>query len=150
LPFLFGAEAAKIKQRYWIRPLPIPPEVKGEYWLEAFPKTRQDAANYQKVHVIIDHKDFLPKALIIFDRNFDPARNPARTTFSFENRDVNWSVALEQLNIFHQEFYEPRAPLGWKKVVEKYQMPPTADQFVPAETGGNPQEARFPNNGALR
>jgi TIGR03009 family protein len=99
LPFLFGADAEQIKQRYWIRPLPMPPDVKGEYWLEAFPKRREDAANYSKVHVIIDHKDFLPKGLVIFDRNFDPASNPARSTFTFEQRESNWSIALQQLKV---------------------------------------------------
>jgi TIGR03009 family protein len=132
LPFLFGAEREKIKQRYWIQPLPMPPDVKGEYWLEAYPKTRQDAANYQKVHVIIDHSDFLPKGLVIFDRNFDPVRNPTRTTLTFDNRQVNWSVALDRLNIFYREFYEPKVPFGWKKRIEKYDAPPNADQFAPA------------------
>jgi TIGR03009 family protein len=139
LPFLFGAKADAIKERYWIRPLPLPKDVQGEYWLEAFPKTRQDAVNYHKVHVIIDHQDLLPKGLVIFDRNFDPVRNPARTTFVFENRETNWNMVLQQLKFWEQEFYEPKVPYGWKKVVEKYQGPPSGDQFAPAAT--RPQEA---------
>jgi TIGR03009 family protein len=133
LPFLFGAKAETIKRRYWIRPLPVPKDIQGEYWLEAFPKTRQDAANYQKVHVIIDQTDFLPKGLVIFDRNFDPRKNPTRTTLTFEQREVNWSIALQQLNIFKGQFFEPSIPFGWKKVVEKYQAPQAA-QFAPAGT----------------
>lgn len=140
LPFLFGAKADEIKQRYWIRPLPMPKDVQGEYWLEAFPKTRQDAVNYSKVHVIIDHKDLLPKGLIIFDRSFDPYRNPARTTFSFDQRETNWNMVLQQLRFWEQEFYEPKTPAGWKKVVEKYQVPERADEFAPA--GPPPQQAR--------
>jgi TIGR03009 family protein len=143
LPFLFGADAAKIKHRYWIHPLPVPPDVKGEYWLEAYPKTRQDAVNYQKVHVIIAQDDFLPKGLVIFDRNFDSVRNPARSTFTFENREVNWSVALQQLNLFNREFYEPKPPFGWKKVVEKYDVPPDVQDVAPAAAGGINQ-ARLP------
>lgn len=135
LPFLFGAEAEKIKRRYWIRPLPLPTGVQGEYWLEAYPKTRQDAASYQKVQVIIDQADFLPKGLVIFDRNFDPYRNPARTTFTFENREVNWSVAWQ---IFTREFYEPKVPFGWKKVEEKYEAPPQADEYAPATVEQGP------------
>jgi TIGR03009 family protein len=149
LPFLFGAETEKIKQRYWIRPLPVPKEVKGQYWLEAYPKTRQDAANYQKVHVIIAQADFLPQALILFDRNFDPHRNPARTTFSFENREVNWSIALQQLNIFNREFYEPKVPFGWKKIYEKFDTPPTAQNFAPAAVGGSNQ-AQVPRQAGPR
>jgi TIGR03009 family protein len=147
LPFLFGADAAKIKQRYWIHPLPVPPDVKGEYWLEAYPKTRQDAVNYQKVHVIIAQDDFLPKGLVIFDRNFDPTRNPARSTFTFEGREVNWSVALQALNIFNREFYKPEPPFGWKKVVEKYDVPPEAQEYAPATVGGVNQ-AQLPAEGA--
>jgi TIGR03009 family protein len=131
-PFLFGAEAEKIKRRYWVQPLPTPPQVKGEYWLEAYPKLRQDAVNYLKVHVIIDHTDFLPKGLVIFDRNFQPNQNPARVTFTFERREVNWSVALQQLNLFNREFYEPKVPFGWKKVVEKYEEPNYAENGIPA------------------
>jgi len=149
LPFLFGAEAAKVKQRYWIHPLPVPADVKGEYWLEAYPKWRQDAVNYQKVHIIIAQDDFLPKGLVIFDRNFNPVRNPARSTFTFENREVNWSVALQQLNIFNREFYEPKPPLGWKKVVEKYDVPPEAQEFAPAAAGGVNQ-AQLPPSGPPR
>jgi len=149
LPFLFGAEAAKVKQRYWIHPLPVPADVKGEYWLEAYPKWRQDAVNYQKVHVIIAQDDFLPKGLVIFDRNFNPVRNPARSTFTFESREVNWSVALQQLNIFNREFYEPKPPFGWKKVVEKYDLPPEAQDFAPAAVGGVNQ-AQLPPNGPPR
>ncbi len=144
LPFLFGVDAAKFKARYWIHPLPVPADVKGEYWLEAYPKTRQDAANYQKVHVIIAQDDFLPKGLVIFDRNFDPARNAARSTFTFENREVNWSVALQQLNIFHRDFHEPKTPFGWKKVVEKYEEPQDVQVVAPA-AGSDLNQAQAPS-----
>lgn len=132
LPFLFGAEAEKIKQRFWIRPLALPEGVQGEYWLEAYPKTRQDAANYQKVHVIISQTDFLPKGLVIFDRNFDPVRNPARITFTFDDREYNWNTLLSDLNVFKAKFFEPKVPFGWKKVIEKYQAPPGAEGYAPA------------------
>ena len=148
LPFLFGADAEKIARRYWVRPLPVPAEAKGEYWLEAYPKTRQDAANYQKVQVFIDPNDFLPKGLVIFDRNFDPIKNPARTTFAFENREVNWNVALDKLNIFTREFYEPKVPFGWKKVIERYDEPaPAAESAPPATVNRN---GAAPTNQAQR
>jgi TIGR03009 family protein len=150
LPFLFGANAEQIKQRYWIRPLPMPADVKGEYWLEAFPKRREDAANYSKVHVIIDHQDFLPKGLVIFDRNFDPVRNPARSTFTFEQRETNWSIALQQLRFWEREFYEPKVPTGWKRVVEKYDAFVPAEQLAPAAPTGQQgpgTQANRPNAG---
>jgi TIGR03009 family protein len=141
LPFLFGAEAEKIKQRYWIRPLPVPDGVK-EYWLEAFPKTRKDAASYLKLHVIIDQADFLPKGLVIFDRNFDPRQNPARTTFTFSEREVNWSVALQTLKFWEREFFEPSPQPGWKKVVEKYNAPPDAQAYAPTAVDDTNQAQR--------
>src|SRR3990172_8025380 len=47
LPFLFGAEAAKLKQRYWMRIQPQ--DNAAEIWLEAQPKFQADAANYRMV-----------------------------------------------------------------------------------------------------
>lgn len=122
LPFVFGAQADKIKQRYWVRII-TPPNAKGEYWLEAYPKTQRDAANFKKVEVIIDEKDFLPKAIQIFDRNFEPRTNPSRTAFTFEEREINWNVNFEMLNIFFRAFYKPATPSGWKREVHKYEEP---------------------------
>jgi hypothetical protein len=99
--------------------------------------------------VIIAQEDFLPKGLVIFDRNFNPVRNPARSTFTFENREVNWSVALQQLTPWNREFFEPKPPLGWKKVVEKYDLPPEAQEFAPAAVGGVNQ-AQLPPSGPPR
>ena len=115
VPFLLGADAERIRQRYWLRLLPLPEGVQGECWLEAYPKSRREQVCFQKVHVIIDSSDMLPKAIVIFDKNFDARTNPARQTFTFENREVNWSDAE---GTFDREFDEPKLPDGWKKVVE--------------------------------
>ena len=37
LPFIFGANAKQIKQRFWMRVI-TPREAQGEYWLEAYPR----------------------------------------------------------------------------------------------------------------
>lgn len=125
LPFLFGAKKDTILQRYWVRVI-TPADVKGEYWLEAYPKSREDAANYKMVHIMIDEQDYLPKGLVLFDRSFVPGRHPARTTFSFENRETNWNVLVQQLNIFYREFYEPSVPRDWEKIVNKVPTGATA------------------------
>ncbi len=52
LPFVFGIEALKLKQRYFMRII-TPPNVQNEVWLEAYPKFQADAANYKKVEVIL-------------------------------------------------------------------------------------------------
>ena len=61
LPFIFGANAKQIKERFWMRVI-TPPEAKGEYWLEAYPKLQADAANYQKIEIILDEKEFLAES----------------------------------------------------------------------------------------
>jgi TIGR03009 family protein len=133
LPFVFGANANQIRQRFWMRVI-TPREAREEYWLEAYPKHQADAANYQKIEIILDEKDYLPKAIQVFDPTYDVRRNPKRTAFMFENRESNWNVTLERLNLFHKEFYEPVVPSGWKKEVQRY------DQGAPQ--GPPPQQAR--------
>ena len=118
LPFLFGAKAADIKARYWLQAI-TPPGSKGEYWLEAVPKTQQDAANFLKVLVIIDAKDFLPKAIDVFTPNYDKSK--IHTAYSFDKRE-SWGKKsefqqnLDKLRLFHAEFYAPKTPFGWKRV----------------------------------
>ena len=82
-PFLFGAQAAKIRARYWLRVI-TPPDTQGEYWLEAVPKTQVDAANYKKVTIILAQKDYLPRAIQVYPVNYDERKNPTRTVFQFE------------------------------------------------------------------
>lgn len=116
LPFLFGAESAKIKARFWMRVI-TPENVKNEYHLEAIPKTREDAQNFRAIHIMIAEQDFLPTAMVLFHRN------NAKTTYVFENRETNWNTTLNTLNIFHREFFEPGLPdRSWKKIVEPVQQ----------------------------
>ncbi len=119
LPFLFNAKADEIKQRFWVRVV-TPPEMKSEYWLEAVPKKQEDAASFKMVHVIIDAADYLPKAMVIYDRNYIQGKRPTRTSFQFEKREVNFSILVDQLNPFHREFHEPSVPSGWVKEIHKW------------------------------
>lgn len=122
LPFLFGANAKEIKDRYWLQII-TPSSSKEEYWLEAYPKTMADAGSFLKVHIIIAEKDFLPKGLVVFDRNFKAGKNHSRTVFNFKKRETNFGSTLDKLNVFHRNFYEPAVPKGWKKEVRQ---PPAA------------------------
>lgn len=144
LPFLFGAKADKIKQRYWVRPLPLPQGVKDEYWLEAFPKRQDDASRYKKVEIILSKEPFLPKAIHIYDVNYDPRRNPVRSTFKFENRKINPGDLLKRvdlLKLFHSEFYRPDTPRGWEKVVLNFNDP-GPDQRTVSPTNRAPNRAQ--------
>ena len=83
LPFVFGIEAQKLKQRYFMRII-TPPNVQNEVWLEAYPKWQADAANYRKVEVILqvvgDTRASYPYAI----RNLQPST--ARTASSISCR----------------------------------------------------------------
>jgi hypothetical protein len=122
LPFLFGAKADKIKRRYWVRTIPPPQGKEGqEYWLQAFPKMRNDAANFKLVEVILDAKLFLPSAIQVYDPGYNGRNNFSRLVYVFEDRKVNERFTPEALkNIFTKEFYKPSPPMGWKEVVERY------------------------------
>jgi len=124
LPFMFGAQAATIKARYWIHGLAGGPE--GKYWLEAVPKSRQDAQNFKQVRIVLDKQDFLPESLEVFAPNYDPPRNDARQTYVFSNREATDAAnianligqGLNPLGLFQRNFFEPKIPFGWKKVVQ--------------------------------
>ncbi len=120
LPFLFGVTAEKLNARYWIR-IVTPPNAKSEYWLEAWPKQRADAANFQKVRVILAEEDFLPKGIEIYATNFNPRTNPARTAFTFDDRKV---IPQINLNPFLKKFHRPQLPTKeWKFETIKHQAP---------------------------
>jgi TIGR03009 family protein len=129
LPFMFGAKAETIKARYWIRGLVAEPGDKSKenkYWLEAVPKSRQDAQNFKQVRIVLDKQDFLPESLEIFAPNFDPPRNDARQTYLFSKREARDDATLADMvkqgldpfGLIRREFFEPKIPFGWKKVVQ--------------------------------
>jgi TIGR03009 family protein len=145
LPFLFGAKADKINARYWLR-LITPQDVTGEQWIEASPKHAADARNFKMVHVIIDEKDFLPKAIQVFDPAFHPEKRPIRSVYTFNAREYNWNITLQNLNLFHREFYEPKTPFGWTKVEEPFFPEPgqqPAAEKTPTANKPNPLKLPF-------
>lgn len=109
LPFFFGAKAAQIKARYWVR---LNPEVRDKFVVQAIPKFQKDAANFQRIDIIIpDDEQFLPKAILMFHPG------GARTTFEFAKRETNWrDNPLDPLKLFHREFFNPKTPAGWVRV----------------------------------
>jgi hypothetical protein len=117
LPFLFGAKAQTIKERYWIRVVSPPPKPK-HFRLEAVPKRREEAADFVRIEVEIDEKEFLPTALILLERG------GGHTTYQFTERETNWSLLPEMVNPFTQQFYAPKTPAGWKRVDEPFRAEP--------------------------
>ena len=103
LPFLFGAKAEKLKQRYWIR---VSQSNGEEIWLDTYPKYQADAASYRRVEVILDSKTSTPKAMQVYLPNGD------RAVYMFDKPAVN-----NQLDRLFGVFKPPRTPFGWKRVM---------------------------------
>lgn len=116
LPFLFGAEADKLKARYWIRSRQGDA---AQIWLEAYPRTQADAANYHHVDVMLQRKTMMPSALRVHMPNGNSS-----SVYIFNDPTVNGT--LNQL--FGALFNSPRTPLGWTRVVEEFTPDPQAAQ----------------------
>lgn len=104
LPFLFGAKAEKLRQRYWIR---ITQSTPTEIWLEAFPRRPDDAASYSRVELILDRKEFLPNAIMLHSPG---GKN--RVSYSFGAPTVNNVIDR------HMPFLKPTAYPGWTLIDE--------------------------------
>jgi TIGR03009 family protein len=113
LPFLFGAEAAKLKARYWLREdedfaAKNPTELK----ILALPKFQADAANYSKVIVVLDKEKMLPSDMLVQFPNGD------YNVYTFDLKNAKINDAWEQMKKW---FSMPELLPGWKRVEE--QMP---------------------------
>lgn len=116
LPFLFGAEAEKLKARYWIRSKKSDATT---IWLEAYPRTQADAANYHHVEVMLERQTMLPKALQVHQPN-----GANRDVYIFEPATINGTMD----KLFGGLFNAPRTPFGWKKVVMEAPVDPVGPQ----------------------
>ena len=123
LPFLFGAEADKLKARYWIR---TKQSDDATIWLEAYPRSQADAANYHHVEVMLDRKTMMPNAIQVHMPN-----GRSRAVYMFQDPKVNGT--LNQL--FGAMFSSPRTPLGWTRVVQQ-----TPEDTPPGSQAANPQD----------
>jgi hypothetical protein len=112
LPFLFGAKAADLKARYWLRVDPRAPT--GSVWLAAMPKRQQDAANYRLVELMLDTEQMLPTAMRV------TAPDSSQTTYTFALAQATINSRLSA--VWNTLFAAPRTPLGWKRVVEEPQQ----------------------------
>jgi TIGR03009 family protein len=136
LPFIFGVEAEKVKQRYFVRII-TPTEAKGQVWLEAYPKFRQDAANFQRIEIILTENDLLPFAVQLYLPN---GKN--RTVYRFNDISVN-NPLDNILGFFNGT---PRTPFGYQHIVEEAPDVQTAPA-VSAPTGQRPMQATLPQPG---
>ncbi len=140
LPFVFGAKAQELLERFWIRDV-TPKQLHGQqYWLEAWPKQASDAQVYQKVEIILSADPFLPMAIHMFLPNYDEKTNPSRVVFQFEERKIN-GVGQAFADNFMGVFISPRTPFGWKRVKKDLtnNVPEDGQRLGQAPAEGNSQ-----------
>ncbi len=122
LPFLFGAEAQKLKQRYFIR-IVTPAGVQDQVWLETYPRFQQDASNFKRAIFVINTKNGMsPFGLEVLEPN-----GKDYTRYQFYEIVVNDSWRLFKGNPF-----QAVVPFGWQKVVNP--PPQAAQSQKPAES----------------
>lgn len=114
LPFLFGAKAAELNRRYWIRSKQGDPST---IWLEAYPRTQADAAQYHHVEIMLDRKTMQPTAIKVHSPN-----NQSHSVYMFDKPTVNGKLNA----LLGGLFSSPRTPLGWTKVVQALPAGPQA------------------------
>lgn len=110
LPFLFGAKAAMLKQRYWIRALPSPETAKDQIWLQAFSKYPRDAADFSHAEMIVSAKNMHPIGIQLHLPNGKTIKS-----YAFQDVVIN---DKNPLNFFKGDPFKPQLPLGWTKVVQ--------------------------------
>jgi TIGR03009 family protein len=122
LPFLFGSDAQKLKQRYWIKVV-TPEGVKDKIYLRAYPRHQQEKANFDFAEFIIMTEGMSPYALNLIQPN-----KKDRIAYQFYNIVVN-----DPLRLFKGDPFRAGLPSGWQKIVEA--APPTAQVRRPANVG---------------
>lgn len=108
LPFIFGARADQLKQRYWMR-IVTPADAKNQIWLEVYPKFQADAANFRRVDIILSTDTMLPYALQLHDPG-----GQSRVVYQFPPE--NMAVNAKNLRDIFEDPFSPRVPRGWKMI----------------------------------
>jgi TIGR03009 family protein len=109
LPFLVGADANKLKQRYWMKLDQQQNQDPNQIWIIALPKYQAQAADFTEVDIILDRQQLLP----LYMQVWMPNRSHHVYMFHLDSAKKNSPFALLQ-----GLFQRPSVPFGWKRVVE--------------------------------
>ncbi|HEX4412466.1 MAG TPA: hypothetical protein VH107_02485, partial [Lacipirellulaceae bacterium] len=121
LPFLFGADAAKLKQRYWMK-VDNQIQDQNKIFLTALPKFQEQAANFSQVDLILDRTLSLPQAMRVTMPNQD------RHVYMFDLKTAQQNALLNRIQ---QAFFQkPSIPFGYKHVLEET---PVAESDQPVQ-----------------
>ena len=130
LPFVFNLDAAKIKQRYWVKLMQSPKP--NTFLIQAWPKLQEDRAQYKMVQVVLS-ADFEPEVLLMYAPNFDRKLAPQWDHYEFS--DVKRNAIGAEIKQFMGNFIPKQPPKDWEI---------TRQTFLP------PQIANGPQGGAAR
>jgi TIGR03009 family protein len=117
LPFLFGAEASKLRQRYFLKIVPPPADQGGQQvWLVARPRFREDAQNFSAAEMILKVPTLEPIAIRLYSPN-----PKVWTVFAFDTPKINaidprWGIP--GLRILQSDPFKPDIPRGWTKELD--------------------------------
>ncbi len=126
LPFVFNLNAAKIKERYWLRQIEAEP---GIIVVEAHPKRQADRAQYRFVRIVLSNQSFLPQALIMYGPNFDPVKSPSYDHYEFT--DIERNTIRQGIAGWGKVFIEARPPANWKIIRDTYRPEPSPQMAQP-------------------
>jgi TIGR03009 family protein len=118
LPFLFGADAAKLKQRYWMKLDQNQNQNPNQIWIIALPKFQAQAADFTEVDVILDSKLLLPLYMQLW------MPNRSHQTYIFDIANSTKNGTLDRVQAL---FERPSVPFGWKRVVENLPLQQAAE-----------------------
>jgi hypothetical protein len=113
LPFVFGNDALKLKQRFFMRII-TPQGVKGQIWLEAYPRFQQQASQFERVEVILKTDGFLPYAIKIYDTNGKDS-----VVYQLEDAVVNEKPSFFGGILNRGDWTHVSVPYGWIKEVDQ-------------------------------
>jgi len=121
LPFIFGANQAQLKRRYFLQIVtPKDVDANAQVWVEAFPRYQDDARNFRSVEIILQiNKDMMPSAMKVVQPNGNNY-----TVYLFEKVVVNaWGRRIE--GVFTGNWWEPKLPdRDWQLVPDPSVAPP--------------------------
>ncbi len=118
LPFLFGADAAKLKQRYWMKLDQQQNQDPTQIWIIALPKFQAQAADFTEVDVILDATQLFPLYMQVW------MPNRSHHTYIFDIKKASINNPLAQIQAL---FQRPSVPFGWKRVVENIPLQQAAE-----------------------
>lgn len=125
LPFLFGAPAAQLKERYFLKTVTPKEDQQVAIWLQALPRFQREKANFDQAILIIDAKSLQPAALRIYQPG-----GKSCYTFVFTKIRVNDPLGFLRANPFAAS-----TPFGWRRVAEDAPQVQVSQQQNPLQRG---------------